>query len=228
MSNFAQTIVIGNLGKDPVLFNNDASKAPMCIGTLAVGGKYPQRDTNGNILKDANGKNQYNEYTTWYDFQIHGPRAVSFAQHHHKGMQTQLIGEMRDKDYDTKLALTPCYDGNGQPLMDANGQHFHAYTTHKAKGKFLRVNDWNFMDNKPAGNAYAAPANPVVGQPAVGYVNVPQKPQMPQMPQYANVQPGNVQAAFTGQPYVQAPVQPQMTQQPQQFVMPQSTIPQGV
>ncbi len=164
MANFAQTIVIGNLGKDPQLFNNDQTKAPVVYGSLGVSGKYPQRNTDGSVMVDASGQKQFVKYTTWYDFEIRGARAVAFAQYHRKGMQVQLIGEMREREYDTKLKPTLCYDAQGQPIIDANGQHFQAYTTSKRKSHYLKVDNWVFQEGKPANSAYGQPA---AGTPAV-------------------------------------------------------------
>lgn len=237
MANFSISILVGNLGKDPVLYNNDPSKKPVCFGSLGVSGKYPQRDANGQIMKDANtGKTVNVEYTTWYDFVIRGSRAVAFKNHHSKGKQVMLIGELRDKEYDTKLAMTPCYNADGTALLDANGQHFHAYTTHKAKGKELFVQNWVFMDNKAAdGSAYAgavagavangmvaasAPANAPVAPPVVN--TNPAAGNVAAAPTAAAVAPQNVQAAFTGAP-TNAPAENVPA-----FTMPQTSIPQGV
>jgi len=231
MSNFAQTIVVGNLGKDPVLYNNDPNKPAVVFGSLGVSGKYPQRDTNGNIMKDQAQKTVYVRYTTWYDFEIRGNRAIRFAEYHRKGMQTQLIGEMREREYDTKLRATACYNADGTPLLDGNGQHYHAYTTDKRKAMYLKVDNWVFQEGKPANSAYNAPA---AAAPQVQGV-VPQVqaavPQMPQMPQAPVVGQPQVQAAFTGQPTMAAPQMPQTqaVAQPQTFVVDSSSqLPAGV
>jgi len=233
---YAKVIVIGNLGKELKFFPEAEGKQAMVSGSLCVNSDWPQRDQNGNILKDPQtGKTLMNQVATWYNFTLRGKRAVAFNQYMTKGKPVLLEGEMREREYNSNLALYPCYDGNGQPIMDSNGQHFHAYVQVPRKELQLRVTDWHFIGSKNDGNtnAYAAPAQ----------VGVPAGP-APVMPQYQaqNVQPQQVQAAFT-QPQTGVPVAPQY-QPPTQvqtglqanpanpaaptFTVPQTSIPAGV
>jgi hypothetical protein len=224
MANFAQTIVIGNLGSDPKLFNSDPNKPAFLTGSLAVDGKYAKRE-NGQVVVGPDGKKVYEKYTTWYNFKISGPRAVSFNQYHKKGDQVQLIGEMRmEKPYTTKLRPVYCYDANGQAIMDANGQPMVANACFEVKNDmYLRVNDWVFQSNKPADNtAYQGPVASPQAAPVAAPMAAP-----PVAPPTNAATPNTVAATFTGAAPQADPVAPQTNVAPQ-FSAPQGTMPDGV
>lgn len=235
MGNVAKTIVIGNLGQDPKLFNSDPNKGAMCVGTLGCDEYYPKRDANGNQLTDPQtGKKLQEKITTWYNFQIYGKRAEAFAQYHKKGDQVYLEGQMRQREYKSNLKAYPCYYADGQPMLAQDGSHFHAMIQVERTDYFLRVEDWKFMKSKRDDNsAYAGvPGNtgmPAAGIPATGM------PVPPNMQPNVQATPQNVQAAFTGQPGM--PVQPNVPAQgqpantgvaPQQFTVAPSHLPAGV
>ena len=143
-----KTMLIGNLGRKPELYNTDPNKPAFLKGSLAVDDSYTDRATNQKVKR-----------TVWYEFIMNGKRAEAFFQYMDKGSTVYLEGEMFDDVYNSNLKPYPCYDAQGQPIMDANGAHFHAYIQVERKEKKFRVRDWKFMDGKRADNsAYAAPA----------------------------------------------------------------------
>lgn len=203
-----KTMVIGNLGRDPELYNNDPNKAAFLTGSLAVDDSYTNKQTGEKVKR-----------TVWYEFILNGKRAESFFQYNKKGATVYLEGELYEDEYASKLAPYPCYDAQGQPIVDAQGGHFHAYVQVVRKTKKLRVRDWKFMDSKkPDNTAYVAPV--VAGAaPAPANVQATFAPQ-PVAPVF------NPAAAVapTTQPAVVATGQPAAPQ----FVVPVSNLPAGV
>lgn len=140
MLNLNKTILCGNLGDEPKLYNADPNKKPMLTGRIATNEYY----------KDSQGQKQ--KRTTWYDFVIFGARAEAFAQYMHKGSTVYLEGTLRDESFNSNLKAYPCYNADGTPVLNGNGQHFQAYIQVPRTQKKLYVDDWKFADNKPAAN----------------------------------------------------------------------------
>jgi hypothetical protein len=191
---YAKTIIIGNLGKDIKFFPEAEGKQAMVSGSVCVNSDWAQRDQQGNILKDPQtGKTVLNSVATWYSFTLRGRRAAAFAQYMTKGKPVLLEGEMREREYNSNLAPYPCYDVNGQPVLDQNGNHYHAYIQVARKELYLRVTDWGFIGSKNDGSTTAYPQQ----QPAPQFNAQAGPTATPVMT------PQNVQHAFTSQGQVQ-------------------------
>jgi hypothetical protein len=143
-----------------------------------------------------------------------------------------LEGELYEDEYASKLAPYPCYDAQGQPIVDAQGGHFHAYVQVVRKTKKLRVRDWKFMDSKkPDNTAYVAPALGVQpGAVAPANVQATFAPQPVAQPAAVAVQPivPGVVAPPALQPPEWTPAAAAPTTQPAQFTVPATNLPPGV
>lgn len=112
---FQQTIIIGNLGRDPELRYTPAGK-PVTEFTVAVNRKW----------KDG-------EETTWYKVTCWGPLAETTNQYLKKGRQVMVIGDQlkasawkgQDGEPRATLELTArdvrFLGGSGEPEYDSGG-----------------------------------------------------------------------------------------------------------
>lgn len=90
MASFAQTIVIGNLGRDPetrFMASGDAA----CNFSVAVTESWKDK---------ASGEKR--EDTTWYRVSMFGKLAEIAGQYLKKGSQVQVIGKMKERKWTDK------------------------------------------------------------------------------------------------------------------------------
>jgi single-strand DNA-binding protein len=105
MAGWAQTIIIGNVGRDPELRYTAAGVA-VCDFSVAVTRRFG-RDETGDTR----------EKTTWYRVTCWRQRAEIAAQYVHKGMQIMVVGTVEASAYT---------DRSGQPAasLDLTADNF--------------------------------------------------------------------------------------------------------
>ena len=94
MSGWAQTIVVGNVGRDPEL-RYLPSGVPVCNFTVAVTERWTD-----------SGNNEQKEKTTWYRVACWRRLAETANQYVKKGMQVMVVGNVEARAYT---------DNSGQP-----------------------------------------------------------------------------------------------------------------
>jgi single-strand DNA-binding protein len=105
MAGWEQTIIVGNVGRDPEL-RYTASGVPVCDFSVAVTRRFG-RDESG----------QQREKTNWYRVTCWRQRAEIAAQYVHKGMQIMVVGTVESSAY---------LDRSGQPAssLDLTADNF--------------------------------------------------------------------------------------------------------
>lgn len=94
MAGWAQTVVIGNVGRDPEM-RYLQNGTPVCSFSVAVTRKWNDRNTN-----------ERKEETTWYRVSAWRQLAETANQFVRKGMQIMVVGQVKATAY---------LDGSGQP-----------------------------------------------------------------------------------------------------------------
>jgi single-strand DNA-binding protein len=84
---FHQTIVVGNLGRDPELRYLPSGTA-VCNFPIAVNEYWTDRQTN-----------ERQEKTTWYRISVFGSQAENCAKYLSKGRQAMVIGTVEARGY---------------------------------------------------------------------------------------------------------------------------------
>ncbi|MEO8609706.1 MAG: single-stranded DNA-binding protein [Chloroflexota bacterium] len=87
MSGWAQTIIIGNLGKDPELKYLQSGR-PVCSFTVAVSETWSDKQTQ-----------ERREKTTWYRVSAWGPLGETANQFLAKGRQVMVVGTIEARAY---------------------------------------------------------------------------------------------------------------------------------
>ena len=105
MAGWDQTIIVGNVGRDPEL-RYTQSGIPVCDFSVAVTKRYG-RDEAGN----------QREKTVWYRVTCWRQRAEIASQYVHKGMQIMVVGSVEASAY---------LDRSGQPAssLDLTADNF--------------------------------------------------------------------------------------------------------
>ena len=94
MAGWHQTIVVGNVGRDPELKYLQSGR-PVCSFSVAVSEAWTDRQSN-----------EKREKTTWYRVSAWGPLAETANQFVAKGRQVMVIGTVETRPYT---------DNSGQP-----------------------------------------------------------------------------------------------------------------
>jgi len=94
MAGWHQTIVVGNVGRDPELKYLQSGR-PVCSFSVAVSESWTDRQSN-----------EKREKTTWYKVSAWGPLAETANQYVAKGRQVMVIGTVEARAY---------ADNSGQP-----------------------------------------------------------------------------------------------------------------
>jgi single-strand DNA-binding protein len=97
MAGWDQTIIVGNVGRDPELRYTQSGVA-VCDFSVAVTKRFGRDETGNN-----------REKTTWYRVTCWRQQAEIAAQYVHKGMQIMVIGTVEAKAY---------LDRSGQPAAN--------------------------------------------------------------------------------------------------------------
>lgn len=100
---FQQTIIIGNVGRDPELRYTQSGR-PVLGFSVAVSERWTDRETN-----------EKREKTTWYKVSVWGPRAEALKPHIRKGDQIQIVGNVTVSAYTDK-------DGNPAASLELNAR----------------------------------------------------------------------------------------------------------
>lgn len=87
MAGWHQTIIVGNLGRDPELRSTNSGRA-VCDFSVAVTETWNDRQTN-----------ERREKTTWYRVSAWGPLAELCNQYLAKGRQVMIIGNVEARGY---------------------------------------------------------------------------------------------------------------------------------
>lgn len=94
MAGFQQTIIIGNVGRDPEL-RYTQSGAAVCSFSVAVTERWTDRQTN-----------EKREKVNWYKVSAWRGLAETVNQYVHKGMQIMVVGNVEARGY---------LNNNGEP-----------------------------------------------------------------------------------------------------------------
>ncbi len=94
MAGWSQTIIIGNVGKDPEM-RYLQSGTPVCSFSVAVSKKWTDKNSN-----------EQKEKTTWYRVSCWRQLAETANNYVHKGMQIMVVGNVETRPY---------LDNSGQP-----------------------------------------------------------------------------------------------------------------
>ncbi len=84
---FSQTIIIGNLGKDPEIRHLDGGRAVASF-SVATSEKYTKKD------------GEKVENTEWYNVQLWSPLAEIAEKYLKKGSKVQIIGKHKTRTYE--------------------------------------------------------------------------------------------------------------------------------
>jgi len=87
MAGWHQTIIVGNVGRDPEM-RYLTSGASVCSFTVAVSERWNDRQTN-----------EQREKTTWYRVSCWRQLAETVEKYVHKGMQVMVIGTVEARGY---------------------------------------------------------------------------------------------------------------------------------
>jgi single-strand DNA-binding protein len=99
MSGWTQTIVVGNLGKDPELKYMQNGRA-VCNFTMAVSESWTDKNTQ-----------ERKDRTTWFRVAVWGPQAETCSKFLAKGRQVMVIGRVTASAYKAQ-------DGNPQATLE--------------------------------------------------------------------------------------------------------------
>jgi single-strand DNA-binding protein len=87
MAGWQQTIVVGNVGRDPELRYTPSGRA-VCGFSVAVTERWTDRQTN-----------EQREKTTWYSVSVWGPQGETVNKFVKKGSQVMVIGDVSARAY---------------------------------------------------------------------------------------------------------------------------------
>ena len=130
MSGWHQTIIIGNVGRDPELRQTQGGLA-VCNFSVAVSEVWYDKNT---------GEKQ--EKTTWYRVSCWRKLAETANQYVHKGMQIMVVGNVEAQAY---------MDNAGEPAaslaLTARDMKFLGGGSNKEKSDHYRDRDHGFPDD---------------------------------------------------------------------------------
>jgi single-strand DNA-binding protein len=128
MAGWAQTVIIGNVGKDPEM-RYLQSGVPVCSFSVAVSRKWTDKQTN-----------ERKEETTWYRVSAWRQLAETANQFVHKGMQIMVVGQVKARAY---------LDTAGQPQasLELNADNMQFLGQRDSAGVGASGEDYNAAEN---------------------------------------------------------------------------------
>jgi len=154
-----KSILIGNVGNDPVLANTTGT--PVCNVSFATHEHWTDQTTKAKM-----------ERTEWHRLVLFGQSATNFVQYVKKGRLLSIEGRLQTRRYEGKAFTFNADAKLQQPIM--YGDNTQALVA--AKATEIVVTHWEFEGANPDKSAYAADAGQAVvapGTAVVGNVNVP-------------------------------------------------------
>lgn len=128
MAGWAQTVVIGNVGKDPEM-RYLQSGTPVCSFSVAVTRRWNDRQTN-----------ERKEETTWYRVSAWRQLAETANQFVRKGMQIMVVGQVKARAY---------LDASGQPQasLELTADNMQFLGSRDGAGVEVGGDDYGAADN---------------------------------------------------------------------------------
>jgi single-strand DNA-binding protein len=116
MAGWSQTIIVGNVGRDPEMRYSQGGM-PICNFTVAVSRKWNDKDTN-----------EKKEETTWYRVSCFRQQAEIANQYITKGKQVMVVGRVKVNAY---------LDKNNQPAatLELNADSFQLLGSRESGGQ---------------------------------------------------------------------------------------------